>query len=317
MNSINGYIYVRNHCAYDVINACKMGKSINIPDRDTQYATGEIKRGHFEVVFEVKIVQMDIIERLLQYEFRDLNVKYDAGTEFYDKEIISLIEPYLINHLINYKKLNKQQIYDLVRSNRVKKTFHKINTQSLINLLKTEKHVISYVPRLYQKEIISRAVAYFQQYDKGMLILMCGIGKTLIALWIAQELKSNTILIGVPNILLLKQWEEYICLLFPDVPYLIVESGVNVIDIVHFLEKKQKNCIVITTYSSAHKVYEATQKLSFIFGIKILDEAHHLTTSNMKLANETKSYVQILNIDSVKQISLTATLKQIDQCKKN
>ena len=33
--------------------SCKLGKTENIPDRDTQYATGEIRRGWFEPVFEL------------------------------------------------------------------------------------------------------------------------------------------------------------------------------------------------------------------------------------------------------------------------
>ena len=53
MNHLNGYIYVRNHPSYDVDDACKMGKANNISERDTQYATGEIKRGYFDAVFEV------------------------------------------------------------------------------------------------------------------------------------------------------------------------------------------------------------------------------------------------------------------------
>ena len=73
MNQTNGYIYVRNHPSYDVDDACKMGKTINIHERDTQYATGEIKRGYFEEVFEVPIEKMGIVERLLQNEFRELN----------------------------------------------------------------------------------------------------------------------------------------------------------------------------------------------------------------------------------------------------
>ncbi len=48
--------------------------------RDTQYATGEIKRWYFEAVFEVPTEKMGIVERLLQNEFRELNVKYDAET---------------------------------------------------------------------------------------------------------------------------------------------------------------------------------------------------------------------------------------------
>ena len=134
--NINGYIYIRSHSSYD--DACKMGKSNNIPERDTQYATGEIKRGYFEIVFEIPIKIMGIIERLLQNEFRELNIKYDAGTEFYNKKIINLIEPYLIKIGIKYRKLLKQEINDLVRCNRVKKTMKKINIQELIYILKSK-----------------------------------------------------------------------------------------------------------------------------------------------------------------------------------
>jgi len=315
MNQPNGYIYARNHPSYDVDDACKMGKAINIPERDTQYATGEIKRGYFEAVFEVPIEKMGIIERSLQYEFRELNVKHDAGTEFYNKKIITLIEPYLITLGIKYKKLSKQEISDLVRCNRVRKTIKKINIQSLIHILKskrTNKQIVSYIPRTDQTIIIGKSVIHFQQYDKGMLVLMCGVGKTLISLWITQELNSNTILIGVPNKLLLKQWEEVICVLFQSVPYLIVSGGVEIETIMRFLEHNQPKCIVITTYSSAHKVYTATQDTRFVFGMKILDEVHHLTSSNMRLAHTTKKYIQMLNIPSVKQLSLTATLKQLE-----
>jgi superfamily II DNA or RNA helicase len=145
-----------------------------------------------------------------------------------------------------------------------------------------------------------------------MLVLTCGVGKTLISLWITQELNSNTILIGVPNKLLLQQWEKVICVLFQSVPYLIVSGGVDTEDIKDFLEKYKTKCIVITTYSSAHKVYTATQDTKFVFGMKILDEVHHLTTNNMRLAHTTKTYIQMLNISSVKQLSLTATVKQLE-----
>jgi len=53
-----GHIYIRNHPSYD--DACKMGKASNIPERDSIYATGEIKRGYFEAVFEVPIEKMAI-----------------------------------------------------------------------------------------------------------------------------------------------------------------------------------------------------------------------------------------------------------------
>jgi len=285
-----------------------MGKSNNIPERDTQYATGEIKRGYFEAVFEVPIKKLGIIENLLQNEFHELNIKYDAGIEFYSKKIISLIDPYLFKLGIIYKKLSKHEISDLVRCNRVCKTLKKINIQSLIKELKKNKKI----PRNDQNIIIKKSVIHFQQYDKGMLVLMCGVGKTLISLWITQKLNINTILIGVPNKLLLNQWKKEICQLFQGLPSLIVSSGVDTENIKLFLENNKKKCIVITTYSSAHKVYTATHESKFVFGMKILDEVHHLTTNNMRLSHATKKYIQMLNIPSVKQLSLTATLKQLE-----
>jgi superfamily II DNA or RNA helicase len=315
MSEMNGYIYIRNHSSYDSDNACKLGKANNIPERDTQYATGEIKRGYFEDVYELPIKKMGIVERLLQYEFRELHIKYDAGTEFYDRKIITLVEPYLLKIGVTYRKLTKQDISDLVRCNRVRETFKKINKHSLIQMLisnRTPAQVVLYTPRSDQTIIIEKTVLYFQQYDKGMLVLVCGVGKTLISLWITHALHMNTILIGVPNRLLLKQWEEVISALFQNSNYLIVSDGVHVEHIEQFLEINKNKCIVITTYASAHKVYTATQNKQFVFNIKILDEVHHLTTNNIQLSYNTKKYVQMLHIPSVKQLSLTATLKQLE-----
>jgi superfamily II DNA or RNA helicase len=197
-------------------------------------------------VFEVPIKKMGIVEHLLQNEFRGLNIKYDAGTEFYSKKIITLIEPYLITLGIKYRKLTKQEIDDLTRCNRVRKTIKKINIQSFIHLLKTRRtndQTVCYTPRNDQVGMIEMSVTHFQQYDKGVLVLMCGVGKTLISLWITRELKTDTILIGVPNKLLLKQWEEVVCALFQSVPYLTVSGGVDVETIMRFLENNQKSVL--------------------------------------------------------------------------
>lgn len=316
MNQTSGYIYVRNHPSYEVNDVIKVGKASNIPERDTQYATGEYCRGNFEAVFEVPIKKMGIIERLLQYEFRNFHDHNDGGTEFYKKKIIPLIEPYLMKLGIKYKKLSKQEINDLVRCNRVRRTMKKINIQSFIYLLKSNimnKQTVPYKPRNDQTIIINKSVKHFQQYDKGMLILMCGAGKTLISLWIAQQMDSNTILIGVPNKLLLTQWEEVICMLFQNVPYLLVSGDKNLDHIIEFLKNNDKKCIVITTYSSSHKVFTATQHTKFIFDIKINDECHHLTSNNININNDNRNiYVKILNINSKKQLSLTATMKLLE-----
>jgi hypothetical protein len=127
MNEKYGYIYIRTHSSYDIYNCCKMGKTNNIPERDTQYSTGEIIRGKFELVLEVENKKVGIIEKLLQNEFIILNIKYNAGTEFYNKKIIHLIEPYLIHLKIKYKKLTEDEIRNLLRCNRIKTILNKIN----------------------------------------------------------------------------------------------------------------------------------------------------------------------------------------------
>ena len=295
MTQQHGYIYIRCHPSYDVYDVCKIGKASNIPERDSQYATGEFIRGQFEAVFEVPFEKMGKIEIDIQNRFQELNIREDSGTEFYKKSIIGCIEPYLIHIGIDYKKLSKEEISGLVRTNRNR------NTPTQI-----------YTPRHDQALIIGKAVAHFQEHDKGFLIIPCGVGKTLISLWITKELVSKSILIGVPNKLLLKQWEEVILKIFGNTPYQIVSGGIDIGDIMEFLQKHNKKCIVITTYSSSHKVYTASDNIGYVFDMKILDEAHHLTTNNMQLEQTTKKYVQMLKIISKKQLSLTATIKQLE-----
>lgn len=320
MTSTIGYIYVRTHSSYDLENACKMGKTISIPERDTQYATGEVRRGYLELVFEVPLDELEILERLLQKKFCALHIIYDGGEEFYDTEIMTLIEPIFITRGVLYRKLTKQEISELVRISRVRKPKNEtdyseseiIEMLELVRKKRKNHQVVLYTPRNYQIDIIEKSVAHFQRNDKGILVLICGIGKTLISLWTTQKLNCNTILIGVPGKSLLRQWKEIICVLFPNVPCLIVSGGVEVKNIMQFLETNRNNCIVITTYSSSYKVYTVTQSISFVFSMKINDECHHLTSTNMMQEHTTKTYVQMLKISSVKQLSLTATLKQLE-----
>jgi len=322
-----GYIYIRSHPAYDAHDACKMGKTDSIPERDAQYATGEIERGKFEPVFEVPIKQLSIVENLLKSKFSKFNVRIDGGTEFFNKRIIILIEPYLCKLGIQFKRLSEQEIKRLNRKYRIRKLFKrfskllkmKMTNQEITTSHESQKQSFSHVPRDDQIAIIEKSVSYFSDEMKnGLLIIPCGVGKTLISLWITKRLNSNKILIGVPNKLLLKQWENIISLFFQGFQYLVVSGGVEVDDIIEFFKMNNDRCIVITTYSSAHKVYTATsQKQPFIFDMKLNDECHHLTNYNMEIANNKKSYIQMLNIESLKQLSLTATLKQLENDEQN
>ena len=293
---ISGYIYLRENEYWYMYDAIKLGKTSNIPDRERTYITSEIKRGKFIMVIKIDLEIMDLLEKDLQKYFNslDLNIKFNAGVEFYDKKIIDLIIPFLDKINIKYKILTEDEINNLIGKIR-------INNKSIEN---------KYVPRDEQKIIIDKIVKHLRNNEKGILIIPCGVGKTLISLWSAEKLNSDTILIGVPNKLLLEQWKEIICIIFPNTPYLKVSGGIDIESIKTFL-KNNKKCIVITTYSSSHKIYTQTEQINYIFDIKINDETHHLTSSNI-IKEENKTFINMLKIKSKKQLSLTATLKLLE-----
>ena len=95
-----GYIYIRLHESYKLYDACKLGKTISLLDRDSVYVTNEIQRGVFNVVYEVPQDKMDLIERLAQMFFEEYHIKFDGGQEFYNSKIIELIDSF-------FEKINK------------------------------------------------------------------------------------------------------------------------------------------------------------------------------------------------------------------
>ena len=324
---LTGHIYLRSHESYDKYNAYKLGKSESCLDRESSYISCEIKRGNYILVLKVLKKDLSKIEKKLQDHFKKegYHIYHDGGTEFFDKRIEHEICPYLKKENVDYEIVDKSELDRINKINEIHKKTSKKTSKKISK--KTPKEIPEIVennlkPRNDQNEIIDKSYDYFQKKDKGMLILMCGVGKTLISLWITIKLKSNKILIGVPNNLLLEQWEKVIkgnhkyYGVIPDINILIVNCHCDENNIIKFLQDNQK-CIVITTYHSSCKVLEATTKLNYKFDMKLNDECHHLTTSNIKKANEKKTFVQMLNIDSIKQLSLTATLKKLEVSNNN
>ena len=141
MNPQNAYIYIRDHPSYDKYAGCKLGKTTNIPDRDTQYATGEIKRGNFELVIEMPKEVIGIVEKLLQNNFNSLglHIQRDGGTEFYKRDIIPLIVPYLEKTNIQFRIISKHEIEGLIRCNRIRKILNSEKLKMIIQNLHTQR----------------------------------------------------------------------------------------------------------------------------------------------------------------------------------
>ena len=291
-----GYIYVRSHDSYDKFNAYKLGKTDSIPDRESNYITCEIVKGKFIVVVEIDYDFLDDIEIKLKNYFTLLgyHIYHNGGTEFFKQEIKDEIVPFLKSNKIQYKLLTDVEIDELVRK--------VSNHHSTENFIK---------PRKDQEMIINNLSLHLQTNNKALLILTCGIGKTLISLWTVDKLKCSKVVIGVPNTLLLKQWCNEINRIITNTKVLVVKNGISIDDIKRFIKTNDK-CIVITTYSSSYKIVKATKEADYIFDIKINDECHHLTSQNMEKEKTTKTYIEMMKIKSVKQISLTATLKNLE-----
>jgi len=85
---MNGYIYIINHPDY-----CELGIATEINEDF-----------NFECVYEIQIQQINIAQHILQKEFTEFNIQYDAWTPYYNKTIYGLIEPLLERYGIQYRK---------------------------------------------------------------------------------------------------------------------------------------------------------------------------------------------------------------------
>jgi superfamily II DNA or RNA helicase len=245
---------------------------------------------------------MPTIEKLMKKFFTHLNVDKGAGTEYFQKEILGQIIPYISTMSVVYRELSPEEVKKLERKIYVKKIVLGFVFQS-----KKIKQIK--MPRKDQFEIIEKVIAHFSREQKGFLILPCGVGKTLISLWIMQRMKWSKILVGVPNCNLLLQWQQT----FREIEYfkgftiVLIQQGVQDRDIANI--SIQKKVIVITTYQSCNKL--STQK----FDVKICDEMHHLTSKDIthSLKEERKTNLKFLLIDTDFQLGLTATPRLIKE----
>ena len=156
-------------------------------------------------------------------------------------------------------------------------------------------------PRPHQTEAIRDVVHGFSDSDRGRLIMACGTGKTLAALWIAERLQSDRTLVVVPSLSLVAQnlaeWGRNSARGFD---YLVVCSDESVVArdgdaavqatshlgvpvttdpaaIRHFLgQRRQRPAVVFATYQSSDRIAVAQTGTTNKFDLAICDEARRL-----------------------------------------
>ncbi|MFA4919901.1 MAG: Helicase associated domain protein [Thermodesulfovibrionales bacterium] len=184
-------------------------------------------------------------------------------------------------------------------------------------------------PRKDQKEAIDKALSHFVGNDKGQLILPCGTGKTLTAMWIAEKLSGKRILVMLPSLALLSQtlreWAantlfkpfRYLCLCSDTTVDLGNDSPIEnlyEIDIpvstdaevvADFLSNKHSTpSILFSTYQSSKVLSEATIKTNTCFDVAIFDEAHRTTGTSVGIWN---TALDDKKVPIKKRIFMTAT----------
>ena len=187
----------------------------------------------------------------------------------------------------------------------------------------------SYSPRPYQQSAINNVVAGFKEHDRGQLIMACGTGKTLAALWMAEELKSETTLVLLPSLLLLsKTLAEWLRHSKEPFSYLPVcsddtvsksEDSINFTtsdlsfpsttdeeEIVQFLQRDGKK-VIFSTYQSSPQIAAAFKNKALKpIDLVISDEAHRCA------GKAGAAYTTVLDntlIPASKRMFMTATPK--------
>ncbi|HEK9097585.1 TPA: DEAD/DEAH box helicase family protein [Streptococcus equi subsp. zooepidemicus] len=150
----------------------------------------------------------------------------------------------------------------------------------------------------YQQELIDQIVTGLSTNDRGKFIAACGIGKTLIAMWVHEKLKANTVLFVVPSLALIKQtldsWVQncnipfsFLCVCSDSSVATLEEDDINTIssdvdfpvttnpsDIQKFLSGSSEKKVIFVTYNSLDAISNALCDTNYNFDLGIFDESH-------------------------------------------
>lgn len=192
--------------------------------------------------------------------------------------------------------------------------------------------LIKYKPLEHQIPAIQDVVTHFKRKKRCQLILPCGAGKTLTALWIKEAMNAKRTLVLLPSLALLKQIKNewlrhnrqdyrYICVCSEkDIDkdnydnYIInkYEIGTKVTTdstLIQKFLKGNKNSVIYSTYQSIQSIISAIKGTNLKFDLIICDEAHKTSGSSLK---NTFSLVHNDHlIPSKKRLYMTATPKVV------
>ena len=184
-------------------------------------------------------------------------------------------------------------------------------------------------PRPYQTEALSDVVKGFQSADLGQLVMACGTGKTLTALFIAEKLESKRTLVLLPSLSLLKQtlnmWRANCTTEFASLPVCSDDTVAKTDDdvavahtsdlgvpvttdanqIAAFLRQRSAPQVVFATYQSSPQIAKAfTLGRVPGFDLVIADEAHRCAGP---VSSDFATVLDPVEIKAKRRLFMTAT----------
>lgn len=190
-------LYLLSTTVLNIMKIIKFGMSMRIEFRWIDYLSifADSKYEYFyEFIGEYTRTE------ILEIENEIIQIFQNKRNEYFQTEYFNCNDKNEFHETI-IKILNKNKIIYKIHSEHNFKREYYDNNPEPFNIPEPFNQIIK--PYDEQLIIINKAHDYLLKNDKGLLILMCGVGKTLISLWISLKLNVSTILIGVPNILLL------------------------------------------------------------------------------------------------------------------
>lgn len=192
---------------------------------------------------------------------------------------------------------------------------------------KVEQKSLKYYPKKHQIIAINLATKYFESNTRGQLILPCGAGKTLTALWIKEKLIAKNTLVLVPSLALLRQikndWAKQ-----KSNPYHYIsvcsEKDINSEEadslVSHAYEvggfvstdskevssflKRDDDKVIFSTYQSLPVIIESIKNSDFKFDLILCDEAHKTAGTKQGLFGLVHDNVKL---PASKRLYMTAT----------
>lgn len=134
---MKGYIYLRFHKSYKQKDKTliKLGGTSNPVKREPTYKTGEPDKGNYLKIFEV--LDWETVEALLQESFKEYHYDGSGGNEFYNFDIIHMIEDRLVELGFDYKEVDISDINKECRKLEFQKRFIKMSWKNdLMRIIK-------------------------------------------------------------------------------------------------------------------------------------------------------------------------------------